>query len=71
MTAEEAIREIDSCYGPCGDMCVSCRSAYHLKEYRDVIAELLDRLKRYKEAVDLAEDIPGFYEILDANGIVL
>ena len=71
MTAEEAIHEIDSCYGPCGEMCASCRSAYHLKEYRDVIAGLLDQLKRYREAVDLAEGLPGFYEMLDANGIIL
>lgn len=71
MTAEEAIHEIDSCYGPCGNMCASCRSAYHLKEYRDVIAGLLEELEKYKAVVDLATDINGFYEILDANGIVL
>ena len=58
MTAEDAIREIDSCYGPCGEMCVSCRSAYHLKEYRDVIAELLEENKQLRQRVaDLSEMI--------------
>lgn len=71
MTAEEAIKEIDSCYGPCGEMCVSCRSAYHLKEYRDIIADLLEERNRYKRAVDIATDINGFYEMCDANGINL
>ncbi len=56
LTAEEAIKEIDSCYGPCGEMCVSCRSAYHLKEYRDVIANLLEENNKLKERVtDLSE----------------
>lgn len=56
LTAEEAIHEIDACYGPCGKMCVSCRSAYHLKEYRDVIAELLEENKQLRERVaDLSE----------------
>ena len=69
MTAEEAIHEIDACYGPCGNMCASCRSAYHLKEYRDVIAGLLEDLNKYKKAVELASEIDGFYEICAANGI--
>lgn len=51
MTAEEAIHEIDACYGPCGEMCVHCRSAYHLKEYRDVIATLLDENKELRGRV--------------------
>lgn len=71
MTPEEAIKEIDSCYGPCGEMCASCRSAYHLREYRDVIANLLEERNKYKLAVDLAEGIDGFYEMCDANGIFL
>ena len=58
MTAEEAIEEIDHCYGPCGEMCVSCRSAYHLKEYRDVIANLLEENQKLRERVmDLSEII--------------
>ena len=58
MTAEEAIKEIDSCYGPCGEMCVSCRSAYHLKEYRDVIAKLLEENNELKKRVaDLSDMI--------------
>lgn len=56
MTAEEAIHEIDICRGPCGEMCVSCRSAYHLKEYRDVIAQLLEENKELRRRVaDLSE----------------
>lgn len=69
MTPQEAIKEIDSCRGPCGEMCISCRSAYHLKEYRDVIANLVDELEKYKKAVDLATNIDGFYEMLDKNDI--
>lgn len=69
MTPQEAIKEIDSCRGPCGEMCISCRSAYHLRDYRDVIANLLEELDKYKRAVDLACDIDGFYEMCDRNKI--
>ena len=69
MTPEEEIHEIDSCRGPCGEMCKSCRSAYHLKDYRDVIANLLEGFNTYKRAVSLATEIPGFYEMLDENDI--
>ena len=56
MTPEEAIHEIDTCRGPCGEMCISCRSAYHLKEYRDVIANLLEENKDLRQRVaDLSE----------------
>lgn len=58
LTPEEAIHEIDNCYGPCGEMCASCRSAYHLKEYRDIIANLLEENKELKQRVsDLSEMI--------------
>lgn len=56
MTPEEAIHEIDACRGPCGDLCASCRSAYHLKDYRDVIADLLAENKQlHKRVAELSE----------------
>ena len=60
LTAEEAIHEIDSCYGPCGEMCVNCRSAYHLKDYRDVIIELLNENKDLRKRVAELSEIVRF-----------
>ena len=71
MTAEELLKDLDDCYGTCGKICMSCPEARYLKEIRDVIVELMKERDKYKLAVDVAEDIPGFYEMLDANDIQL
>ena len=60
MTAEEAIHEINSCYGPCGEMCVNCRSAYHLKDYRDVIVELLEENQKLRDRVSELSEMVRF-----------
>lgn len=60
MTAEEAIHEINSCYGPCGEMCVNCRSAYHLKDYRDVIVELMEENQKLRDRVSELSEMVRF-----------
>jgi len=40
MTAEELLKEIDDCVGPCGRICISCPEGAFLKEIRDVIIAL-------------------------------
>ena len=51
MTAEELIRDIDSCYGPCGELCLSCPEAHYLKEIREVVAGLMEERDMLKETV--------------------
>ena len=41
MTADELLKEIDECHGPCGEMCLSCPEAHFLKEIREVIVNLM------------------------------
>lgn len=48
MTAEELLKQIDDCNGPCTKICVSCPEGKYLKEIRDVILNLLEENKELK-----------------------
>lgn len=55
MTAEELIADIDSCYGPCGKLCMSCPEAHYLKDIRDVVIALMkerDDLRRQVSSLE-------------------
>lgn len=41
MTADELLKEIDECCGPCGKLCISCPEGRYLKEIKEVIKALL------------------------------
>ena len=71
MTAEELLKDIDNCYGPCGQLCLSCPEAHYLREIKEVIEGLMKERDNLRRAVDLAVEIPGFYEMCDANEIIL
>lgn len=49
MTAEELVKDIDTCTGPCGKLCLSCPESRYLPEIREVLAGLMeenDKLRR-------------------------
>ena len=55
MTAEELLRDIDECYGPCGKLCLSCPEAHYLREIREVIENLMrerDELRRQVSSLE-------------------
>lgn len=48
MTAEELIEDINSCYGPCGKLCLSCPEAHYLREIKQVVEDLMLERDRYR-----------------------
>ena len=48
MTAEELLKDIDECCGPCGEMCLSCPESRYLQEIKDVIEGLLEENRKLK-----------------------
>lgn len=50
-TPEELLEDLETCRGPCGDICISCREAYHLKEIHDVLEKLLQENKQLRMQV--------------------
>lgn len=49
MTAEELLKDIDACTGPCGKLCLSCPESRYLPEIREVLVGLMeenDKLRR-------------------------
>ena len=51
MTAEELIHDIDTCHGPCGDLCLSCPEAHYLKDIREVVVGLMDENKKLHQCI--------------------
>ena len=47
-TAEEILKEIDECYGPCKRICISCPEGAFLKDIRDVIMQLVKENQELK-----------------------
>ena len=49
MTAEELLKDLDTCTGPCGNLCLSCPESRYLPEIREVLVGLMeenDKLRR-------------------------
>ena len=49
MTPEELLRDIDECYGPCSELCISCPEGHYLKTIRDVLVDLIDERNKYRD----------------------
>lgn len=60
MTAEELLKDIDTCTGPCGNLCLSCPESRYLPEIREVLVGLMeenDKLRRTLATKTLEVDI--------------
>lgn len=49
MTVKELLKDLDTCTGPCGNLCLSCPESRYLPEIREVLVGLMeenDKLRR-------------------------
>ena len=51
MTAKELLEELETCTGPCGEMCLSCPESRYLTEIRDVVLQLMHDNERLRNAL--------------------
>jgi len=51
MTAEELLKDLETCTGPCGRMCLSCPESRYVAEIHDVLVKLMDENKRLRTAL--------------------
>ena len=47
-TPEQLLDDLEHCKGPCGEMCVRCREAYHLRDIYEVLKKLMEENKELK-----------------------
>ena len=47
-TPEELLKDLETCRGPCWDICIRCREAYHLREFYLVLKAVVEENKRLK-----------------------
>lgn len=59
MTAEELIRQIDDCYGPCDLVCLSCPESRYLPDIREVVVNLMKERDDLKDRVAYLEKLTG------------
>lgn len=52
MTAEELLKDLEDCYGPCGKMCLSCPESRYLNEIKEVVEGLMRERDEYKLAIE-------------------
>jgi len=50
MTAKDLLKDLDTCTGPCGNLCLSCPESRYLQEIKDVIVQLMDENERLRTA---------------------
>ena len=51
MKPEYLIEDIDTCRGPCGELCLSCPEGWYLKEIREVLVYLFEENKKLRAAL--------------------
>ena len=51
MTAEEMLKDLEECTGPCGRMCLSCPESRYVSEIYEVLKQLIDDNKRLRRAL--------------------
>ena len=48
MTPEELLKDLETCTGPCGRMCLHCPESRYISEIRDVLVRLMDENKQLR-----------------------
>jgi len=49
---EELLADLETCRGPCWDICIRCREAYHLGEIYKTLKALIEENKELKEQLN-------------------
>ena len=55
MTAEELLKDLETCTGPCGRMCLSCPESRYVAEIHEVLESLIKENEALR--VDLDERV--------------
>lgn len=48
MTAKELLKDLDTCTGPCGNLCLSCPESRYLPEIREVLVRLMEENEKLR-----------------------
>ena len=51
MTPEELLKDLETCTGPCGRMCLSCPESRYVAEIHDVLEKLIQENERLRTAL--------------------
>ena len=55
MTAEELLKDLETCTGPCGEMCLSCPESRYVAEIHDVLVSLMNENKALRKRLEKYE----------------
>lgn len=56
MTAEELLKDLETCTGPCGEMCLSCPESRYVAEIHDVLVSLMNENKALRKRLEGVEE---------------
>lgn len=51
MTAKELLKDLDTCTGPCGNLCLSCPESRYLPEIRGVLVRLMEENEKLRRTL--------------------
>lgn len=49
MTAEELLKDLETCTGPCGRMCLSCPESRYVAEIHEVLESLIKENEKLRK----------------------
>ena len=52
MTAEELLKDLETCTGPCGRMCLSCPESRYVAEIHEVLESLIKENETLRVELD-------------------
>lgn len=52
MTPYELLKDLETCTGPCGRMCMSCPEGRYIAEIHDVVEKLIHENERLRSALE-------------------
>ena len=57
MTPEELLKDLETCTGPCGRMCLSCPESRYVAEIREVLILLMSENERLRKQTGAEKEI--------------
>lgn len=51
MTPNELLKDLETCTGPCGRMCLSCPESRYVAEIQEVLKSLMDENQRLRTSL--------------------